>query len=260
MGEFQEAIAICMDILSKHPNEPVVQVSLTRSHFDLGRFEQSEGFQERAEQSFLMAVSLALKTVHGDRMVISWKLLADALFYLSRQGKYRNEMAIRDALREVVDEFTLSREDDLTTVVPQQNIIGESPVSWKQVLTGAMMVYRYRLSMASPGIVCSSHWYDLGVVLQVWASQPGNASEEVATKITSYLRQALQENFHDASTWAALGTFYFLNHAKLAQHAYVIALEIDSKVSQTCVAKMRDSRLVECVQLEQLRLSLPSSQ
>lgn len=240
MGEFQEAITICIDILSKHPNEPVVRVSLIRSHFDLGRLEQSEGFQERAEQSFLMAISLALKTIHGDpgaRMVIGWKLLADTLFYLSRQGKYRNDMAIRDALRAVVDEFTLSREDDLTTLVPQPSIIGESPVSWKQVLTGSMMVYRYRLSMASPGIVCSSHWYDLGVVLQVWASKTRNASEKIATKITSYLRQALQENLHDTSTWAALGTFYFLNHAKLAQHAYVTALEIDSKVSQTCVRK-----------------------
>ena len=240
MGEFQEAIGICMDILSKHPDEPVVQVSLIQSHFNLGRIEQSEGFQERAEQSFLMAIRLALKILRGEpgaRMVISWKLLADTLFYLSRQGKYSNDMAIRDALREVIDEFSLSREDDLTTVVLQPNIIGESPVNGKQVLAGAMMVYRYRLSMASPGIVCSSHWYDLGVVLQVWASQTRNASEEVATKITSYLRQALQENLRDASTWAALGTFYFLNHAKLAQHAYVTALEIDSKVSQTCVQK-----------------------
>lgn len=237
MGEFKDAIVICTDILSEHPDESVVQISLMQSRFDLGRLEQSGGFQERAEQSFLMAIELALQIVQGDhgaRVAIGSKLIADALFYLSRQGKYSDHVAVRNTLRAVIHEFSLNREDDLTTFVPRPNIIDGSLVNWKQVLAGALMVYRYRLSMASPGIVPSSHWYDLGVGLQVWASKTGIASEEVAAKITSYLRQALQESPRDALTWAALGTFYFLNHAKLAQHAYVTSLEIDSKVSQTC--------------------------
>ncbi|KAK2467787.1 hypothetical protein APHAL10511_000082 [Amanita phalloides] len=229
-GEFQEAIMIYTNILSKRPNEPVIRVSLTRTYLDLGRSEHSEGFQERAENSFLMAIWQALRTVQGDPVTIAWKLLGDALFYLSNQQKYNNDMAIRNILKQVTQEFRLDVEDeDLPVFIPWSGVVDEAPMDRKQVLAAALMVYRYRLSVKSPGTVSSSQWYDLGVGLQVWTSKTRNTSEDITTKVKSCLTQALQENPHDASYWAALGTFHFLNKVKIAEYAYSRALEIDPK-------------------------------
>lgn len=238
-GEFQEAITIYTKLLCERPDEIVIQMSLMQTYFELGRLEQLEGFQERAEYSFLMVIQLVLRTVQkssGSR-VAGWKVLADSLFYLSGQSNYTSDTAIRRILTEVDQEFRLEIDDDLMGVIPRPNMTEEAPITWRQLLSTALMVYYYRLARTSSGALSGSQWHDLGVGLRTWAFKTGIESGRILTKAESCLRRALQENVHNASYWAALGTLHFLDHAKLAQHAYITALEVDVKVSEkvTCV-------------------------
>ncbi|KAF8629945.1 hypothetical protein AX15_003181 [Amanita polypyramis BW_CC] len=230
-GEFQEAIAIYTELLCKRPDELVIQVSLMQTYFEVGRLEQLEGFQERAEHSFLMAIQLILGTVQKipDSRVAGWKTLADTLFFLSGQSNYTNGLAIRRILMEIVHEFRLEVDDDLMGVIPRPDMTEEAPLSWKQVLATALTVYYYRLTMSSSGTLSGSQWHDFGVGLQTWVFKTGIEPASAVTKAVFCLRRALQENTQNASYWAALGTLHFLNHAKLAQHAYITALEIDVK-------------------------------
>ncbi|PFH51986.1 hypothetical protein AMATHDRAFT_2475 [Amanita thiersii Skay4041] len=232
-GQYQDAINTFSEILRKRPGEPVVLVPLIQSYMELGQRELSDGLLERAEKSFLNAIELLIKInqQYQSFRMVGWKLLADALFLLSSKARYIYEATVSDFLERIVQTLDLRDEDEIFSIIPQPHSEERRQLDGKQVLEVGLMVYYYRLSMRPPEVtVAGNCWYDLGIALHVWALRfSGLAHEKAINKSIDCLQRALREDGSNPSYWAALGTAYFSNDAKLAQHAYVRALEFDVK-------------------------------
>ncbi|KAF8629112.1 hypothetical protein AX17_005698 [Amanita inopinata Kibby_2008] len=231
IGELQEAITLYTTIFSKHPGELVVLVSLIQSCFELGCQEQSEGFLERAELSFLRTTSLALGAIRNnpESRAICWKFIGDALFRLSSQSRFASNRSVRDTLEGITQQLHLKNEEGLFMIMPRPNL-NQAPVNWRQVLEVAVMVYYGRLSTSSGKAAAGSAWHDFAIALHSWTSRVyGSVPKETKEKLICSLYQALREDSSNDSYWAALGTIHFQDHPRMAQHAYIKALEIDAK-------------------------------
>jgi len=232
-GDFHGAIAIYSRLLSSRPDDPVILVRLIHAYLGTGRLEHLEGFPERAEQSFLIVVQLALKAIQerGSR-IIYMKPLADALFYLSALPSYHNQVQLSEALAEV-HKFDLDDDDDLTDAIPRTKAALTPPVDRGDVLIMALVAYRNQVKSCPSSVTRGSQWYDLAIGMQAWISQSRTKPDAITKKCISRLQSALQEDVHDDSYWVALGRACFMNRTRLAQHAYIRALEIDVKVGNT---------------------------
>ncbi|RDB24954.1 Superkiller protein 3 [Hypsizygus marmoreus] len=234
MGNFSDAIGAFRSILNDRPTEVGVLASLGQAYLDLGRLELSEGFQARAEQSFVTCISVALRMIKespGFRN-IAWKTLGDAIFALSARATFLDELNIRDLLQKVAS-LLPAGSDQLSGFMPPASLEGAAPLTGIKTLEIAVAAYNYRLSLTSSETTArsGSTWFDLGTSLHLWVMKlPENGNTlKARDKVVFCLTQALRKEPNNSQYWLGLGDAHFLGNAKNAQHAYIKALEIDSK-------------------------------
>lgn len=232
MGHFEDAIVAFESILITRPSEVGVLVSLGQAYLDLGRTELSEGFQTRAEHSFVTCIGVGLRTIHespGFRAV-AWKTIADAVYSLSSRSTFHNEENVRDVLSEVVKIFPTELEH-LAGILDPSTLLGDAPLTGLKAVEIAAAAYSYKISLGSSEVTASA-WFDLGIALHSWIRRQdfGGDQEKAKAKVVECLTQAIREDPGNDTYWVALGDAHFLANAKTAQHAYIKALEIDSKV------------------------------
>ncbi|KAF8170200.1 superkiller protein 3 SKI3 [Mycena galopus ATCC 62051] len=238
IGQFQDAVDAFQSILVHRPSEVGVLVSLGQTYLDLGRSEFTDGFAARAEQSFITSVRIALRTMEaspGFRSV-SWKTAADAIFYLSRRSTFIDEDGVRGALLDVTALLSQGPSERLGDIVPTPPFNGESASTDYKALEVAAAAYDYRITLgSSEGIGRGSAWYDLGMSLQCLSTKQTltEKRQQTETKAGECLRAAIREDPGNDGYWVAFGNANFLSQAKTAQHAYIKALEIDSKNAAT---------------------------
>ncbi|KAJ7782973.1 TPR-like protein [Mycena metata] len=238
VGQFQDAVNAFQSILAHRPSEVGVLVALGQTYLDLGRSEFSDGFAARAEQSFITSVRIALRTMEaspGFRSV-SWKTAADAVFFLSRRSTCIDEDGVRAALLDVVALLSQDPGGRLAGIVATPLFNEESAVSGQKVLEVAAAAYDYRITLgSSESVARGSAWYDLGISLRRLATkQTSNEMRlQTGTKAVDCLQTAIREDPGNDAYWVALGDAHFLSQVKTAQHAYIKALEIDSKNAMT---------------------------
>lgn len=235
MGHFEDAIIAFETILGTRPSEVGVLVSLGQAHLDLGRAELSEGFQTRAEHSFVACIGMGMRTVHeipGFRAV-AWKTISDAIFMLSGRSRFHDEENVRNALTEVVNIFPAELEH-LAGIPDPSTMQDNTPLTGTKALEVAIAACSYRISLGSSEVAAraGSAWFDLGIALHSWIRRQGSggSKENIKDKAIDCLTQAIREDPGNDSYWVALGDAHFLTNAKTAQHAYIKALELDSKV------------------------------
>ncbi|KAF7321489.1 Antiviral protein [Mycena kentingensis (nom. inval.)] len=249
IGQLQEAVDAFHSIHAQHPNEVGVLVSLGESYLELGRVQLQDGFGARAERSFIIAIRVALQTMKesaGFRS-LSWKTVADALFFLARRSILFEEADVRDALAAVVGLLpqNLQPSPNLRGVLPLPDVVAEPTLSPKKIIEVAAAAYDYRIALGSTESAArASAWYDLGIVLLVLSGQftikrpPRTSASERNTMLNERLSQpksaqhayikALEVDSKNASTWANLGLLYF--HQKdfeLANQALLRAQTLD---------------------------------
>ncbi|KAG6829553.1 hypothetical protein H0H92_004222 [Tricholoma furcatifolium] len=232
MGNYPDAIAAFESIFADRPTDVGVLISLGQAYLDLGRAELSEGFQSRAEQSFATCISVGLKTTEasaGFRGIV-WKTIGDAIYALSARSTYTNEGGIRDTLEGVIA-LLPAENAHLTGLVAPAALSEDTTLSGLKVLEIALAAYSYRTSLgqSESTTTSGSAWYDLGMALHSWAIKSPGPTTAAEAKIVEFLTQALREDPGNSLYWIGLGDAYFLSNAKSAQHAYVKAIEFDSK-------------------------------
>jgi superkiller protein 3 len=236
VGQFQDAVDAFQSILARRPSEVGVLVSLGQTYLDLGRSEFTDGFAARAEQSFVTSVRIALQTMQaspGFRSV-SWKTAADAIFYLSRRSTFIDEDGVRSTLLDVVALLTQGPGEQLAGIVSTPLLNDESASTGYKALEVAAAAYDCRVTLgSSESVGRGSAWYDLGISLQCLSAKQSLAEkrQKTETKAGECLRAAIREDPGNDAYWVAFGNANFMSQAKTAQHAYIKALEIDSKVS-----------------------------
>lgn len=232
MGNYCDAISIFESILNTRPTDAGVLVSLGQAYLDQGRLELSEGFQTRAEQSLSTCISVSLKAIEvsaGFRGVV-WKTIGDAIFELSARSTYTEEETVRNILKDVVALLPLVN-DRLSAFLVPTVISEDTPLTGLKVLEVALAAYSYRTSLGQSELTTTtgSAWFDLGIALHAWVVK-SSGPPTAQGKIISFLSQALREDPGNSLYWMGLGDAYFLSNAKSAQHAYIKAIELDSKV------------------------------
>lgn len=234
MGHFEDAIAAFELILKKRPSEVGVLLSLGEAYLKLGCTELSEKFQARAEHSFVSCIRVCVKTIQespGFRSLL-WKTMADAIFYLSSKPMLSDEEDVRRTLDAVMS-ILPAKSDYLPDFMSPSSLQNESMLDGTKALEIAITAYSYRISLCSSESVATggSTWFDLGVALHVWATKSSSSEngESARAKAVSCFNQALREDPRNVIYWIAMGDAHFLSHAKTAQHAYVKALDIESK-------------------------------
>ncbi|KAF7375997.1 Antiviral protein [Mycena sanguinolenta] len=238
VGRFQEAVDAFQSILVHRPSEVGVLVSLGQTYLDLGRSEFTDGFAARAEQSFITSVQVALRTMQASPGFrgVSWKTAADAIFYLSRRSSFIDEDGVRAALLDVVALLSQGPGGQLAGTVSTPLFNEESPSTGYKALEVAAAAYDYRVTLgSSESVARGSAWYDLGMSLQSLSTKQPSAEkrQQAETKAGECLRAAIREDPGNDIYWVAFGNANFLSQVKTAQHAYIKALEIDSKNATT---------------------------
>jgi superkiller protein 3 len=235
MGCFKDAIAAFELILREHPSEVGVSLSLGEAYLNLGRTELLEKFHARAEHSFVSCIRVCVQTIQANSGLrnLFWKMIADAVFSLSSRPVLSDEESVRKILAVVMSLLPM-KSDLLPAFMSPMSLPNDSTLDGTKVLEIATAAYSYRLSLSSSESVATSGsaWFDLGVVLHFWATKSSGSEDRAAARAKAVIcfSQALREDPGNVTFWIAMGDVHFRCHAKIAQHAYVKALEIESKV------------------------------
>lgn len=200
----------------------------------------------RAEASFRNAVEVGLRFLSDGEGAgasglksLGWKVVGDALFYLSRFSEFGEDEVLGPLLEGVSTLIgsaghggRLEGIVDLPLQIPSE----EEPIKGIDALKVAIAAYNYRIAL---GLLSStatgSAWYDLGSALMSFTTEVTveERKEKAERQATACLMEAIKANPIDETYWIALGNIFFVKQPKTAQHAYIKALEINNKVSFT---------------------------
>lgn len=237
-GQYQFALDAFKSILKDRPTEVGVVASFAQTYLDLGRNQLNDGFIARAELSLSSAVEIAINAMvdnPGFRGVL-WKLVGDAIFLLSSRMVFIDEPPVRTALTLASNALSRESTTHLNGIVDSIEINFQQPLDGSKALDIALATYDHRLVLGSTeSTVMGSAWFDLGVAIRMWTiRKPSNLQLQFAeAKIVECFAQALRDSPDNDTYWMAMGDAYFVSNARLAQHAYIRALEIDPKVSSS---------------------------
>lgn len=236
MGRFIEAIASFESVLDRATITTTVLLSLAETHLAQGRVELTTGYLARAASSFLSAAAVSVDLVRsspGFRR-LALKTTIDALIALSEFSDV--SYSPRDAqtlatLVEMLGTGGNKRLDDIVALplsIPEGGLLkGEFALK----LGAALSSFRITLFTSNESGLGTA-WYDLSLALERIAS---TALSEVSggkarKQATDAARQALLLQPQNAAFWNLFGNLNFTSRPAIAQHAYVRALECNSKV------------------------------
>ncbi|KAI0093293.1 TPR-like protein [Irpex rosettiformis] len=235
-GQYQQAIDMFSMILLEVPSELTVLLSLAQTHLDFGKAENLGNFSARAESSFVSAIRVVLDGFDaspGFRR-IAWKTAADALYELSQLPTYTDDETLLVILKEalpLIIGHPMERLSTLLEIPPKLSETSYSALS-RFVLEVSLCAYSYRISLGSlDSSASASAWYDLAVALKLYGQR--NIGDEKREKVNDEAVQCFKEAISlspiDDRYWNALANALFISKPRLAQHAYVKALDIDTK-------------------------------
>lgn len=234
-GRFQDAIESFHSVLQVQPNEPGVLTSLARTHIDLGLSELSTGFISRAQDSFMAALRISFQFLDTNTSFHSfvWKIVADAVYNLSRVSFFTDEAAIRSVLSRACGYLTSDSEDRLAGSVTMPVRLPNDRLMGTDALKVAVAAYSHRISLGLLGVAATgSAWFDFGLSLFNLARRifpEGEQRDKALKQALASIKEAIRAQPGEDNYWRALGDMSLVSQPKEAQHAYIRALEINSK-------------------------------
>ncbi|KAI3608067.1 antiviral protein [Moniliophthora roreri] len=238
LGQYQQAIDQLQSILSSRDPELCALVSLAQTYLNLGREELNDVFVARAEESFRLSIRTsfeAIKISTGFRAVL-WKIIADALYFLGMSTSFCDEIAISGVVLEAAQILEGEISSRLAGIISSPSTSLEAPLTPITLLELAVMGYDHRITLgSSENAAVGSAWYDLAIGLRSLAEKlaHGTRRESAESQAIKCLTEAIRACPMVDDHWIALGDANFVQQPKTAQHAYVRALEINSKNATT---------------------------
>lgn len=241
MGLYESAIQLLEHILQdeKTGSEVGVVVALGESHLSLGRSQFGSGFVSRAEASWTNAIEVAcgmLDSSSGFKRV-AWKIIADSLLELSQIATFATIGAVSDAITLLLlhfSSFPQITSPKIAGAAPWSRVVTDvqNDLSGKNLTWMAVAAYRVRIELcADRDDLKTSALYDYAVSLHSLSSKCSPAElGPLIGEANNSLKAALKQDPGDESYWNALGAINFATNPKVAQHAFIKALELDTKV------------------------------
>ncbi len=234
---FQDAIASFHSISQVQPNEPVVLTSLARAYIDLGLSELSTSFFSRAQDSFVAALQVAFHflNINSTFHSFAWKIIADAIYHLSRTSSFTDEAAVRATFSQTCSFLVSDSEDRLAGSVDFPIKLSDDQLTGNDALKVAVAAYSHRISLGLLGAAATgSAWFDFGLALFNLAKRvipESDQRDKVLKQALASIKEAIRAQPSENNYWRALGDMNLVSRPKEAQHAYIRALEIDPKVT-----------------------------
>lgn len=232
-GKLMEALESFRSVLKQCPREAGVLMSLVQTQLDLARQEWLEGFFVRAEQTFATVVTTGLEAIRSGSGYggVAWKAIGDALFGLSKLPTFVDVKVVRDVLTQTTAVTKLLVSTRIANVFSLRSMPTDNSLTGSHALEVAIVVYDYRVSVgAIDDVAMGSTLFDLGMALYLWSREERTTGREPASDVAATLiKDALRKEPTNPAYWTALAGMYFLDKPKASQHAYIKALELDSK-------------------------------
>ncbi|KZT41438.1 TPR-like protein [Sistotremastrum suecicum HHB10207 ss-3] len=234
IGLYEEAIQNYRDVLGVRSKDSGALLALSETNFLLGQKEYSRGYFGRAESSFCEAIHWAVQMIHDATGFnrLAWKIIADALLNISRADIFADPVAVENAVR-AIDSKTAAHAipQAISELIPIP--LGSSAsMDNIRVQRLAVAAYSYRLSLAPKDPhVRGAASFDLAVSLHhlTLSLPPSPISDKLLAQSKHYVKVALGHDSGVAIFWDALGKLNFCDNPRIAQHAFISALEIEPK-------------------------------
>ncbi|KAK7692825.1 hypothetical protein QCA50_004460 [Cerrena zonata] len=240
MGHYAEAIEAFEEIIDKNPHELGVLMSLAQTHLEQGRSEFTSAFTARAEASWIACIRVIMNLIGaspGFRR-LAWKLAGDALFSLSQLLSFADGLVTADVVGQIANVLAEHPQNRLEGIVAFPPLLDPEthPNLSLAILEVAIASYDYRITLGSldDSASASTH-FDLATVFATYARRSSSTSKQDQLQeeaIKSY-KDAISFDPSNDEYWHSLANAVFVTQPKTAQHAYIRALEIDSKKATT---------------------------
>lgn len=240
LGDYGQAIEAYEKILSITGDDQVgVTAAMATAELALGRQAAAGGFRERSRRAFHSALGLAYKVLlAGGHRAWSWKIVGDAAFELSGlEATVADAEESSTALRPILEHLVADDNDRRSAVDGLGHVANllQTAVDLTHTPKAAIFAFAYRAHMLkNEPRVADSALYDLATSLHALAIKlPSQSSEKVACSkgAISAIRLALERDAGDERLWNAMGVICGDAGPQLAQHAFVVSLELYQKVS-----------------------------
>lgn len=244
MGLYETAIAMLEQLRESRPEEVGILAALAESYLALGRSEFAAGFQCRAEISWSSSVIVACNTLSSavGYKRIAWKTVADAVFELSKISSFTAIKEVSLAIQRLSNNFdnnALAADIKIAGAAPLNQIITDATqdlrgksVAW---LAAAAYHTRIRLCEGDDELEAAA-FYDYAVACHRLASvSPAKEAHVVLAEAITSVKSALRFDPGNEACWDAFGAMSFASNPKIAQHAFIKAIEFDQKVCNFCL-------------------------
>ncbi|GBE81379.1 Superkiller protein [Sparassis crispa] len=233
-GAYEEAIEAFESILLDHPSEVGILISLGQAHLDLGRVQLATAYTARAETSFVSSIRVVLRLIDaspGFRRV-AWKIAADAVFQLSQFSTFSDEGGVRKVAADLTTLVSDHPESGLSGILSSPLLLNDTRDLSLFLLEISLAAYDYRIILGSLDEAAgASAYFDLGVALHAYARRvaPSTKQKRSQQEAVQNFKEALRLDPGNDRYWSGLGDATFLSQPRVTQHAYIKALDIDSK-------------------------------
>ena len=241
LGSFDQAIESYEQVLTETEDKEVgVTAAAAEAMLALGRQAAAGGFRERSRRAFHGAITLARRVLEDGyrHRPWAWKVVGDTAFELSGQESSIEEAessaeVLRPVLR-LLEEDDSDRRSSVQGLGHAANIL-QSPFSLNLALQTAVFAFAYRAHLLKnePRVLFSA-LYDFASALHALAQRETDKSIKAACLkgAISAVRLALERDAGDERLWNALGVICGEAGPEVAQHAFIVSVELYAKASQ----------------------------
>ncbi|WVQ96835.1 hypothetical protein IAU59_003942 [Kwoniella sp. CBS 9459] len=238
LGAFDKAIEAYETVSEMTDGKAIgVVAALAGANLSLGKQTAAGGFRERSRNAFHAAIRLATQVLEDGRShrAWAWKTIGDAAFELSNQESNLQEAAasaeaLQSALQHLVED-DIDRRSQVEGIGHAANLLQGSP-DLEYSLKTAIFAFAYRAHLLkNEPRVADPALYDLASSLHSLALRlsDGDKKTSCLKAAISAIRLALERDAGDERLWNALGVICGAAGPQVAQHAFVVSLELYSK-------------------------------
>jgi superkiller protein 3 len=259
IGLLDPAVNIFESILQELPDEIGVQVVLAETRLSRARAHLRAGFLTRAEESLVEALVDACAIIETGRgLRVAWKVAAETLSELGRLQSFMFTEAQRGTITSLLKALRADNVDsklgglDAVNVAGVASKVGGDHEMPSHVVSSALAVLagkmRVLLETGEGGENVGTAWFDLALafnsasdLLPSYELSP--PKDDLLRNAIQCLRFALKHEPSNAIFWNALGVLTFNLSPRLAQHAFIRAVEVTSRVGAIRMSRRYSSML-----------------
>ncbi|WWC62437.1 uncharacterized protein I303_105033 [Kwoniella dejecticola CBS 10117] len=238
LGVFDKAIEAYERVLDTAGRGQIgIIAALADAHLALGRQTAAGGFRQRSRNALHSAIKLATDVLKDGRShrAWAWKTVGDATFELSNQESSAEEASasaevLQPVLQHLMDDDT-DRRSQVEGIGHAANLLQTSP-DLEYTLKSSIFAFAYRAYLLkNEPRIADPALYDLASSLHSLALRlpEGEKRTSCLKAAIGSIRLALERDPGDERLWNALGVISETAGPQVAQHAFVVSLELYSK-------------------------------